>query len=164
MLSFFNTKERLRFLLFVMAIAVPILLVAIWVVTMMETSSAAKGEPNDKGGLHYRVQDDSGTRDVPPPLAALMPLPPTLEVTDASVDTDGNGKVVSATVKGYTHDNFIAIAAFHKPQLSPVTTDSATELWGNRNGYEVKIMRDNSPYGDAHGGIKVEYYINPAKS
>jgi hypothetical protein len=164
MLSFFNTKERLRFLFFVMAIAIPILIVASWVVSTMESSSAAKGEPNGKGGLHYRVQDDDGTHDVPPPLAALMALPPTLQVTDAAVDTDGNGKVVSAVVKGYTHDNFTAIAAFHKPQLAPVTTDSATELWGNRNGYEVKIMQDNSPHGDAHGGIKVEYYINPAKS
>lgn len=62
MIEFFRTKDRLRFLLLVGAIAVPILLVAAWVVSSMEESAAAQGEPNDKGGLHYRIQEKAAPR------------------------------------------------------------------------------------------------------
>ena len=165
MIEFFHTKDRLRFLLLVGAIAVPILLVAAWVVSAMEDSSAAKGEPNDRGGLHYRIQEKSGAKALPPALAALVSVPPNTAMTDVNVDTDASGRVTSASIKAFSTDDFKTVAAFHRPTFSPVTADSASELWGVRDGYEIKISQetkrfDNDPYKDR---TKVEYYINPVK-
>jgi hypothetical protein len=165
MIEFFHTKERLRFLLFVGAIAAPILLVAIWFVSSMEESSAAKGEPNDKGGLHYRIQEKSGAKVLPPALAALLSVPPNTAMTDVSVDTDGAGRVTSAAIKAFSTDDFKTVAAFHRPTLAPVTTDSAGSLEGVRDGYGIRISHektffDNDPYKDR---TKIEYTINPAK-
>jgi hypothetical protein len=165
MIEFFHTKDRLRFLLFVCAIAAPILLVAAWVVSSMEASSAAKGEPNDKGGLHYRIQEKSGASELPPALAALVAVPPNTAMTDVSVDTDGAGRVTSAAIKAFSTDDFKTVAAFHKPTFAPVTTDSAASLEGVRDGYEIHISHeknyfDNDPYKDR---TKIEYTINPAR-
>jgi len=165
MIEFFHTKDRLRFLLFVGAIAAPILLIAAWVVSSMEASSAAKGEPNDKGGLHYRIQEKSGAKELPPALAALLSVPPNTAMTDVSADTDGAGRVTSAAIKAFSTDDFKTVAAFHKPTLAPVTTDGAASLEGVRDGYEIRISHetrffDNDPYKDR---TKIEYTINPAK-
>ena len=165
MIEFFHTKDRLRFLLFVGAIAAPILLIAAWVVSSMEASSAAKGEPNDKGGLHYRIQEKSGAKELPPALAALLSVPPNTAMTDVSADTDGAGRVTSAAIKAFSTDDFKTVATFHKPTLAPVATDSAASLEGVRDGYEIRISHetrffDNDPYKDR---TKIEYTINPAK-
>lgn len=162
MLEFFHTKDRLRFLLMVGAIAVPLLLVAIWVVTAMETDSAAKGEPNAQGGLHYRIQEKKGATALPPALAALVPIPPGSAMTDVNVDTDKAGRVASATIKSFSSSDFKTVAAFHKAQLQPVTRESDGSLWGERDGYEIKIdqgrVYDDDPYKDR---VKIEYNVTP---
>ena len=165
MIEFFHTKDRLRFLLFVGAIAVPILAVSAWVVSRMETSAAAEGEPNDKGGLHYRIQEKSGAKALPPALAGLIPVPPNTAMTDVSADTDGAGRLTSASIKAFSTDDFKTVAGFHRPTLAPVTDDTATTLAGVRDGYDIKILQeskffDNDPYKDR---TKIEYYINPTK-
>lgn len=165
MIEFFHTKDRLRFLLLVGAIALPILLIAAWVVSSMEDSAAAKGEPNDKGGLHYRIQDKSGAKALPPALASLLSVPPNTLMTDVSADTDSTGRLTDAMVKAFSTDDFKAVADFHKPTLAPVTSDSAGRVEGMRDGYEIKISQeskffDNDPYKDR---TKIEYYIAPAK-
>jgi len=165
MLGFFHTKERLRFLLYVAMIAFPILLVSAWVVSEMETSAAAEGEPNDKGGLHYRIQEKSGAKALPPALASLISIPPNTAMTDVSADTDGTGRLTSAAIKAFSTDAFTTVAAFHRPTLSPVTDDAASSLEGVRDGYDIKISReskffDSDPYKDR---TKIEYYINPTK-
>lgn len=165
MLGFFNTKERLRFLLYVAMIAFPILLVSAWVVSEMETSAAAEGEPNDKGGLHYRIQEKGGAKALPPALASLISIPPNTAMTDVSADTDGAGRLTSAAIKAFSTDDFKTVAAFHKPTLSPVTGDSASSLEGVRDGYDIKLSQesklyDNDPYKDR---TKIEYHINPVK-
>lgn len=165
MIEFFHARERLRFLLFVGAIAVPILLVAAWVVSSMEDSSAARGEPNAKGGLHYRIQEKSGAKTLPPALAVLLSVPPNTAMTDLNVDTDAAGRVTSAAIKAFSTDDFKTVATFHRPTLAPVTTDSAKALWGMRDGYEIKISQetkffDNDPYQDR---TKIEYDITPAQ-
>lgn len=162
MIEFFHTKDRLRFLLLVGAIAVPILLVAAWVVSSMEDSAAARGEPNDKGGLHYRIQEKSGAKALPPALAALVSVPPNTLMTDVSADTDGAGRLTSASIKDFSTDDFKAVAAFHRPTLSPTTTDTADRLEGKRDGHDIKISRetrffDNDPYKDR---TKIEYYVS----
>ncbi|QNK69433.1 hypothetical protein [Variovorax sp. PAMC26660] len=165
MIEFFHTKDRLRFLLYVGAIAAPLLLISAWVVSSMEDSAAAKGEPNDKGGLHYRIQEKSGAKTLPPPLAALLSVPPNTAMTDVNVSTDSAGRVTSAAIKAFSTDDFKAVAAFHKPTLSPITTDGATSLEGVRDGYEIRLSQetkffDNDPYKDR---TKIEYTINPVK-
>ena len=165
MIEFFHTKDRLRFLLYVSAIAAPLLIASAWIVSSMEESAAAKGEPNAQGGLSYRIQEKSGAKTLPPPLAALLSVPPNTLMTDVNVSADSAGRVSSATVKAFSTDGFPAVAAFHKPTLSPVTTDSATSLEAVRDGYEIRISQetrffDNDPYKDR---TKIEYYINPVK-
>lgn len=165
MIEFFHTKDRLRFLLYVSAIAAPLLIASAWIVSSMEDSAAAKGEPNAQGGLSYRIQEKSGAKTLPPPLASLLSVPPNTLMTDVNVSADSAGRVISATVKAFSTDGFPAVAAFHKPTLSPVTTDSATSLEGVRDGYEIRISQetrffDNDPYKDR---TKIEYYINPVK-
>lgn len=165
MIEFFHTRERLRFLLYVGAIAVPLLLAAAWFVSRMEDSSAAAGEPNAQGGRSYRIQEKSGAKALPPPLAALLSVPPKTAMTDVSVSIDSAGRVTGAAIKAFSTDNFKTVAAFHKPTLSPVTREDASALWGVRDGYEIKISQetkffDNDPYKDR---TKIEYYINPVK-
>jgi len=165
MIEFFHTKDRLRFLLYVGAIAVPILLVSAWVVSSMEDSAAAKGEPNDKGGLHYRIQEKSGAKALPPALAALVSLPPNTAMTDVSADTDSTGRLTSASIKAFSTDDFKTVAAFHRPALAPVTHDAQSRLEGVRDGYEIKISQeskffDNDPYKDR---TKIEYYVTPSR-
>jgi hypothetical protein len=165
MIEFFHTKDRLRFLLFVGAIAVPILLVSAWFVSRMEDSAAAKGEPNEQGGLHYRIQEKSGAKALPPALAALIAVPPNTAMTDVSADTDSAGRLTSASIKAFSTDDFKTVAAFHRPSLAPVTDDTPSSLRGMRDGYEIKISQeskffDNDPYKDR---TKIEYNVNPAK-
>lgn len=153
-------------MLFVGAIAVPILLIAAWVVSSMEDSVAAKGEPNDKGGLHYRIQEKSGAKALPPALASLLSVPPNTLMTDVSADTDHNGRLTSASVKAFSTDSFKAVADFHKPTLAAVTSDSAGRIEGLRDGYEIKVSQElkffeNDPYSDR---TKIEYYISPART
>lgn len=162
MIEFFRTKDRLRFLLLVGAIAVPILLVAAWVVSSMEESAAAQGEPNDKGGLHYRIQEKSGAKALPAALAALISVPPNTLMTDVNADTDGAGRLTSASIKAFSTDDFKTVAAFHKAAFAPVTSDTADSLEGKRDGYDIRISRetkffDNDPYKDR---TKIEYYVN----
>ncbi len=163
MLELFHTKDRLRFLLFVGAIAVPILLVTAWVVSRMESNAAAEGEPNAQGGMHYRIQEKSGATALPPALAALVAIPPGSAMTDVNLDTDRAGHVASAALTSFNRDGFKAVAAFHKPSLQPVTRESDTELWGERDGYEIKIgqarAHSDDPYQDR---TKIEYNVNPA--
>lgn len=164
MIEFFRTKDRLRFLLMVGVIAVPILLVAAWVVSSMEESAAARGEPNDKGGLHYRIQEKGGAKALPAALAALISVPPNTLMTDVNADTDGAGRLTSASIKAFSTDDFKTVAAFHKPALSPLTRDTADSLEGKRDGYDIRISRetrffDNDPYKDR---TKVEYHVNRA--
>ena len=166
MLAFFNTKERLRFLLFVAAIAVPILVVAIWIVSSMETSSAAAGEPNDIDGLHYRIQENDGAKVLPPALAALVSVPASTAMTDVNADTDASGRLTSAVIKAFSADDFRTVAAFHRPTFTTVNTDDADALEGVRDGYEIRISHElsvyeNDPYKDR---TKIEYYINPEKT
>lgn len=165
MIEFFHTKDRLRFLLFVGAIALPILLVAAWFVSRMEDSAAAKGEPNEKGGLHYRIEEKNGAKALPPALAALISVPPNTAMTDVNADTDSAGRLISASIKAFSTDDFKTVAAFHRPTLAPVTDDTANSLWGVRDGYDIKISHesklfDNDPYKDR---TKIEYYITPTK-
>ncbi len=165
MIEFFHTKDRLRFLLYVGAIAVPILLASAWVVSRMEDSAAAQGEPNDKGGLHYRIQEKSGAEALPSALAALISVPPHTAMTDVSADTDGAGRLISASIKAFSTDDFKTVAAFHRPTLAPVTDDTANSLSGVRDGYDIKISQeskffDNDPYKDR---TKIEYYVNPIR-
>jgi hypothetical protein len=165
MIEFFHTKDRLRFLLYVGAIAAPILLISAWVVSSMEDAAAARGEPDAQGGLNYRIQEKSGAKTLPPPLAALLSVPPNTAMTDVNVTADSTGRLSSAAVKAFSTDGFKTVAAFHRPTLSPVTTDSATSLEGVRDGYEIRISQetrffDNDPYKDR---TKIEYYINPVK-
>lgn len=165
MIEFFHTKDRLRFLLYVGAIAAPLLLISAWVVSSMEESAAAKGEPNAQGGLSYRIQEKSGAGTLPPPLASLLSVPPNTAMTDVDVTADSTGRLSSAAVKAFSTDGFKTVAAFHRPTLSPVTTDSATSLEGVRDGYQIRISQetrffDNDPYKDR---TKIEYYINPVK-
>ncbi|WP_183026722.1 hypothetical protein [Variovorax sp. UMC13] len=165
MIEFFHTKDRLRFLLYVGAIALPILLLSAWVVSSMEDSAAAKGEPNDKGGLHYRIQEKSGAKALPPALAALVSLPPNTAMTDVSADTDSAGRLTSASIKAFSTDDFKTVAAFHRPALAPVTHDAQSSLEGVRDGYDIKISQeskffDNDPYKDR---TKIEYYVTPSK-
>lgn len=164
MIEFFHTKERLRFLLYVGVIAVPILLASAWVVSRMEDSAAAKGEPNDKGGLHYRIQEKGGAAALPPALAALISVPPNTAMTDVNADTDSAGRLTSASIKAFSTDDFKTVAAFHRPTLAPVTDDTANSLAGVRDGYDIKISQeskffDNDPYKDR---TKIEYYVNPS--
>lgn len=164
MIEFFHTKDRLRFLGLVGAIAVPILLVAAWVVSSMEDSAAAGGEPNDKGGLHYRIQEKGGAKALPDALAALISVPPNTLMTDVSADTDGAGRLTSASIKAFSTDDFKTVAAFHKPALSLLTSDTANSLAGQRDGYDIRISQetkffDNDPYKNR---TKVEYYVNRA--
>ena len=161
MLAFFNTKERLRFLLFVAAIAVPILIAAIWIVSSMETSSAAAGEPNDIGGLHYRIEENGGATVLPPALAALVSVPANTAMTDVSADTDSTGRLTSAAITAFS-----TVAAFHRPTLTAVTTDDADALEGVRDGYEIRISRETSVYDDDpyKDRTKIEYYIDPEKT
>jgi hypothetical protein len=165
MLEFFHTKARLQFLLRCCLIGAPILIAVSFVVSMLEDSSAAQGEPNDKGGLHYRIRDSNGTRALPPPLAAVVGIPAKLAMTDVDVDTDRDGHLAGAAIQAYSSDDFGKVAAFYKPGLNPVTRETATQLWGVRDGYEVKIdqgrRRDEDPYKDR---IKVEYYVSPAEA
>lgn len=166
MLAFFNTKERLRFLLFVAAIAVPILIAAIWIVSSMETSSAAAGEPNDIGGLHYRIEENGGASVLPPALAALVSVPANTAMTDVSADTDSTGRLTSAAITAFSTDDFSTVAAFHRPTLTAVTTDDADALEGVRDGYEIRISRETSVYDDDpyKDRTKIEYYIDPEKT
>jgi hypothetical protein len=162
MIEFFRTKDRLRFLLLVGAIAVPILLVAAWVVSSMEESAAAQGEPNDKGGLHYRIQEKSGAKALPAALAALISVPPNTLMTDVNADTDGAGRLTSASIKAFSTDDFKTVSAFHKSAIAPVTSETADSLEGKRDGYDIRISRetkffDNDPYKDR---TKIEYYVN----
>ncbi|MGJ7558696.1 hypothetical protein ACSFBX_34360 [Variovorax sp. RB2P76] len=165
MIEFFHTKDRLRFLLLVGVIALPILLVSAWVVSRMEGSAAAKGEPNEKGGLHYRIQEKSGAKALPPALAALISVPPNTSMTDVSADTDSAGRLTSASIKAFSTDDFKTVAAFHRPALAPVTDDTADRIWGMRDGYDIKISQEskifeNDPYKDR---TKIEYYVSPTK-
>lgn len=165
MIEFFRTKERIRFLLYVGAIALPLLLISAWVVSSMEDASAANGEPDGQGGLHYRIKEKSGAKALPAPLATLLSVPPNTAMTDVNVSADGNARVTSAMVKAFSTDDFKTLAAFHKPTLSPVTYETPTQLWGVRDGYEIKISQqqrifDDDPYKDR---TKVEYYISPAQ-
>lgn len=165
MIEFFHTKDRLRFLLLVGVIALPILLVSAWVVSRMEGSAAAKGEPNEKGGLHYRIQEKSGAKALPPALAALISVPPNTAMTDVSADTDSAGRLTSASIKAFSTDDFKTVAAFHRPALAPVTDDTADRIWGMRDGYDIKISQEskifeNDPYKDR---TKIEYYVSPTK-
>lgn len=166
MLTFFHTKERLRFLFFVTAISVPIIIAAIWIVSSMENASAAAGEPNDIGGLHYRVQENEGTKVLPPALAALVSVPANTAMTDVSADTDAAGRLTSAVIKAFSADDFSTVAAFHRPTFTTVDTDDANALEGVRDGYEIRISREtsiyeNDPFQDR---TKIEYYINPQKA
>lgn len=166
MLTFFHTKERLRFLFFVAVIATPILIAAIWIVSSLENSSAAAGEPNDMGGLHYRIQENGGAKVLPPALAALVSVPENTAMTDISADTDSTGRLTSAVIKAFSADDFSAVSAFHRPTFTTVTTDNADVLEGVRDGYEIRISHetsvyDNDPYKDR---TKIEYYINPDKT
>ncbi|WP_422085032.1 hypothetical protein [Variovorax sp.] len=88
MIEFFHTRDRLRFLLYVGAIAAPLLLISAWVVSSMEDAAAARGEPNAQGGLSYRIQEKSGAKTLPPPLAALLSVPPNTAMTDVNVTAD----------------------------------------------------------------------------
>lgn len=165
MLEFFHTKDRLRFLLFVGAIAVPILLVSAWFVSSMEDSAAAKGEPNETGGLHYRIQEKSGAKALPPALASLISVPPNTAMTDVNADTDSTGRLTSASIKAFSTDDFKTVAAFHRAALAPVTDDTARSLGGMRDGYDIKISQeskifDDDPYKDR---TKIEYYVSPTK-
>lgn len=165
MIEFFHTRDRLRFLLLVGAIAAPILLVSAWFVSRMEDSAAAKGEPNEKGGLHYRIQERSGAKALPPALAALISVPPNTAMTDVNAETDSAGRLTSASIKAFSTDDFKTVAQFHRPALAPVTDDSAGRIWGIRDGYEIKISQeskffDNDPYKDR---TKIEYYVTPTK-
>ncbi len=141
MIEFLHTRNRLRFLLFVGAIAVPVLLVATWAVGRMEVASAARGEPNDRGGLHYRIQEHGDARPLPPALAALISVPPHTAMADVNFDTDAAGRVLSASIKAFSRDKFETIAAFHRPLFSSVIRETPTALWGVRDGYEIKISR-----------------------
>lgn len=125
MIEFFHTKDRLRFLLYVGAIAAPLLLISAWVVSSMEESAAAKGEPNAQGGLSYRIQEKSGATTLPPPLAALLSVPPNTAMTDVDVTADSTGRLSSAAIKAFSTDGFKTVAAFHRPTLSVVTGDLA---------------------------------------
>lgn len=165
MIEFFHTKDRLRFLLLVGAIALPILLVSAWFVSRMESSAAANGEPNERGGLHYRIQEKSGAKALPPALARLISVPPNTAMTDVSADTDSAGRLTSASIKAFSSDNFKTVAEFHRPTLAPVTDDSTSRIWGMRDGYEIKISQelkyfDSDPYKDR---TKIEYYVTPTK-
>lgn len=165
MIEFFHTKDRLRFLLFVGAIAAPILLVSAWLVGWMEDSVAAKGEPNEKGGLHYRIQEKSGVKALPPALATLISVPPNTAMTDVSADTDSAGRLTSASIKAFSTDDFKTVAAFHRPALAPVTDDTASRIAGVRDGYDIRISQeskffDNDPYKDR---TKIEYGVTPTK-
>lgn len=161
-LPFFNTPARRRFLMFVIAIAVPILLVTTWVVSRTETSAAARGEANSYGGKHYRIQDESGAKTLPAPLAAVLTPPPGMALTDVSLDTNAAGRIESATATGFTTAPFGQVAAFHKPQFNPVTYEKETELWGTRDGYETKVSRGRARDDDAYTDrTKVEYNISP---
>jgi hypothetical protein len=163
-LPFFNTPARRRFLLLVLAIAAPILLATAWVTSRMESSAAAQGEPNDYGGQHYRIEDSNGAKALPAPLAALLSPPPGMALTDVNLDTNGAGRIESSTATGFTTAPFAEVAAFHKPGLAPVTREADGELWGRRDGYDVKISRgtafDGDPYTDR---TKIEYTVTPAK-
>ncbi|WP_457313371.1 hypothetical protein [Sphingomonas sp. UYAg733] len=163
-LPFFNTPARRRFLMFVIAIAAPILLATAWVTGWMESDAAARGAPNAYGGQHYRIEDKNGAKTLPAPLAAMLSPPPGMALTDVNLDTDSSGRIRDATAKGFTSAPFADVAAFHKPGLNPITEQSDTQLWGLREGYEVKIIRgdadDSDPYQDR---TKVEYYITPVK-
>ncbi|MFM9925349.1 hypothetical protein VLK31_20330 [Variovorax sp. H27-G14] len=165
MIEFFRTKERIRFLLYVGAIAVPLILVSAWLVSRMEDSAAAGGEPDGQGGLHYRIKEKSGAKALPAPLATLLSVPPNTAMTDVNVSADSNSRVTSASVKAFSTDDFKTVAAFHRPALSPVTYETPTQLWGVRDGYEIKISQEkkifeDDPYKDR---TKLEYYVTPAK-
>jgi hypothetical protein len=164
MLGFFHTKERIKFLLFVAAIATPILIISAVVVSNMESSAAAAGEPNSHGGLHYRIQEEKGAKALPPALASLLTMPAGAVMTDVNLDTDGAGKVVSAVITAFVPGDFASLSAFHRPAFNPVTNESPTSLWGNRDGYQIKIDEEKRT-GSApiENAIKLEYYINPIK-
>jgi len=98
----------------------------------MENSAAAEGEPNDKGGLHYRIQENSGAKARPPALASLISVPPNTAMTDVSADTDSAGRLTSASIKAFSTDDFKTVAAFHRPALAPVTDDTASSIAGAR--------------------------------
>ena len=164
MLAFFYTKERIKFLLFVAAIAIPILIIAAVVVSNMESSAAAAGEPNSQGGLHYRIQEEKGAKALPPALASLLTMPAGAVMTDVNLDTDGAGKVVSGYVIAFVPGDFASVSAFHRPALNPVTNESPTSLWGNRDGYQIKIDQEkHTGSAPLQNAIKLEYYINPVK-
>lgn len=164
MLGFFNSKARLRFLLFVAAIATPILILTAWVVSSYEDNAAAQGEPNSQGGLHYRIQEKKGAAAFPEPLAKLMAIAPNTAFTDVNVDTDGAGRVTSGALTAFSQDNFNTMAAFYRPAFSSVTHTTPTALWGIRDGYEIKISEEKPRANDLYQDrVKVEFYVNVAK-
>jgi hypothetical protein len=163
MLAFFHTKERIRFLMIVAVIATPILIVTAVVVSNMEASAAAAGEPNDYGGLHYRIEERQGATALPPALASLLPMPAGALMTDINLDTDGAGKVVRATVKAFNPGDFKTIAAFHRASLNPVTRETPTSLTGIREGYEIKLDQSKPGGGVFEKLTPVDYSVNPIK-
>lgn len=164
MLAFFNTGKRMRFLLIVAVFAIPILIAAAVQVSNMTPSVAAEGQPNRHGGLHYRIEDRQGIRALPVPLASLLPMPSGARAIDVILDTDSAGKVVSANIKAFSPGDFKSIAAFHRASLNPVTRETTTSLWGNRDGYEIKI-NDEAPQrgGPFDTMTKVDYAVSPIK-
>ncbi|MCE4224223.1 hypothetical protein HCU64_10715 [Methylobacterium sp. C25] len=157
MLGFFNTRERLRFLLLVGVIAAPILVGTALVVSWMEADGAASGEPNGKGGLHYRIQNSSGAKTLPPPLAPVFTPYPGAALVDVSLDTDAAGAAVSAAIIGTTKDAFSQVATFYAGQLGPSVSVSQSSVIGTKNGYTVVVSNDRK---DASGDTRFSYNLS----
>jgi hypothetical protein len=155
-LSFFNTSDRLRFLVMVGAIAAPLLVRTAFLVSWMEADSAASGEANAKGGLHYRIQSSSGVTTLPAPLAPLFAPYPAGILVDVNADTDASSAITSAAISGQTKDEFAKVAAFYAGQLGPSASVSKAAVIGKTSGYDVSISADGkSPSGET----RFSYYL-----
>ncbi|RKE42556.1 hypothetical protein [Sphingobacterium detergens] len=105
-------KNRRKFFFKCILIGLPILIGLALLINYMEDSSAAKGTPNDKGGMDYYFRD-AVIETAPDVLCKLIPMYPNGKITYYNFSTDQTDNPAGDLFL-FTADSFEKVKAFYQ--------------------------------------------------
>ncbi|WP_104384152.1 hypothetical protein [Sphingobacterium sp. HMA12] len=118
-------KNRRKFFFKCILIGLPILISAALLVNYMEDRSAAKGTPNDKGGMDYYFRD-AVTETAPDVLCNLIPMYPNGKISYYNFSTD-QASNLSGDLFLFTPDSFEQVKSYYKEKGR--TVDDGTDTF-----------------------------------
>jgi len=151
-------KDRRKFFFKCILIGFPLLMIGALLINYIEDSSAAKGTPNDKGGMDYYFRN-SVTEKAPEVFSKLTPLYPGSKLVYYNFSTD-KANNMAGNLDFFTPDSFEKVKAFYKGKGKILDEDDDLFVF-DVDGQKIRLSTEKTQEDDpVQGENKINIYLD----